>query len=318
MGTFKELLEKQDVLILHGALGTELEALGYDISGKLWSAKYLLEEPSIIQDIHETYIAAGADLVTTSSYQATLPGLQEAGLSEAEARAIIAQTVALAKDARDKAWQSLSEDEKSKRPYPLISGDVGPYAAYLANGSEYTGDYGKISKEELKDFHRPRIAILLKQGVDLLALETIPNALEAAALVELLAEEFPQVEAYISFTIQESSSISDGTSLEAMVELVDTSKQILALGINCSSPLLFDTALEKLASLTNKYLVTYPNSGEVYDGQTQTWKPKDVTAKNLREHSQAWHEQFQVKILGGCCRTRPNDIKALYQTFRGQ
>ena len=258
MGTFKELLEKQDVLILHGALGTELEALGYDISGKLWSAKYLLEEPSIIQDIHETYIAAGADLVTTSSYQATLPGLQEAGLSEAEARAIIAQTVALAKDARDKAWQSLSEDEKSKRPYPLISGDVGPYAAYLANGSEYTGDYGKISKEELKDFHRPRIAILLKQGVDLLALETIPNALEAEALVELLAEEFPQVEAYISFTIQESSSISDGTSLEAMVELVDTSKQILALGINCSSPLLFDAALEKLASLTNKYLVTYP------------------------------------------------------------
>ena len=318
MGTFKELLEKQDVLILHGALGTELEALGYDISGKLWSAKYLLEEPSIIQDIHETYIAAGADLVTTSSYQATLPGLQEAGLSEAEARAVIAQTVALAKDARDKAWQSLSEDEKSKRPYPLISGDVGPYAAYLANGSEYTGDYGKISKEELKDFHRPRIAILLKQGVDLLALETIPNALEAAALVELLAEEFPEARAYLSFTIQESSSISDGTSLEAMVELVDTSKQILALGINCSSPLLFDAALEKLASLTNKYLVTYPNSGEVYDGQTQTWKPKDVTAKNLREHSQDWHEQFQVKILGGCCRTRPNDIKSLYQTFRDQ
>ena len=170
----------------------------------------------------------------------------------------------------------------------------------------------------MKDFHRPRIAILLKQGVDLLALETIPNALEAEALVELLAEEFPQVEAYISFTIQESSSISDGTSLEAMVELVDTSKQILALGINCSSPLLFDAALEKLASLTNKYLVTYPNSGEVYDGQTQTWKPKDVTAKNLREHSQAWHEQFQVKILGGCCRTRPNDIKSLYQTFRDQ
>ena len=318
MGTFKELLEKQDVLILHGALGTELEALGYDISGKLWSAKYLLEEPSIIQDIHETYIAAGADLVTTSSYQATLPGLQEVGLSEAEARAVIAQTVDLAKAARDRVWASISDAEKSKRPYPLISGDVGPYAAYLANGSEYTGDYGNISKEELKGFHRPRIAILLKQGVDLLALETIPNALEAAALVELLAEEFPQVEAYLSFTIQETDRISDGTSLEAMVELVGTSKQILALGINCSSPLLFDTALEKLASLTNKYLVTYPNSGEVYDGQTQTWKPKDVTAKNLREHSQAWHEQFQVKILGGCCRTRPNDIKSLYQTLRDQ
>lgn len=318
MGIFKELLENQDVLILHGALGTELEALGYDISGKLWSAKYLLEEPSIIQEIHETYIAAGADLVTTSSYQATLPGLQEAGLSEAEARAVIAQTVDLAKAARDRVWQSLSKAEKSKRPYPLISGDVGPYAAYLANASEYTGDYGKISKEGLKDFHRPRIAILLEQGVDLLALETIPNALEAEALVELLAEEFPEAEAYLSFTIQETDRISDGTSLEAVTDLVNSSELILALGFNCSSPLLFDAALEKLSGLTDKYLITYPNSGEVYDGQTQTWKPKDVTAKNLREHSQAWHEQFQVKILGGCCRTRPNDIKALYQTFRGQ
>ena len=318
MGTFKVLLENQDVLILHGALGTELEALGYDISGKLWSAKYLLEEPSIIQEIHETYIAAGADLVTTSSYQATLPGLQEAGLSEAEANAIIAQTVALARAARDKVWASISDAEKSKRPYPLISGDVGPYAAYLANGSEYSGDYGNISKEDLKDFHRPRIEILLEEGVDLLALETIPNALEAVALVELLSEEFPQVEAYLSFTIQESSSISDGTSLEAVTDLINSSEQILALGFNCSSPLLFDAALEKLSALTDKYLITYPNSGEVYDGQTQTWKPKDETAKNLVEHSQAWHQQFQVKILGGCCRTRPNDIKALYETFRGQ
>ena len=318
MGTFKGLLENQDVLILHGALGTELEALGYDISGKLWSAKYLLEKPSIIQEIHETYIASGADLVTTSSYQATLPGLQEAGLTEVEAKAAIAQTVALAKAARDKAWQSLSEAEKSKRPYPLISGDVGPYAAYLANGSEYTGDYGDISKEDLKDFHRPRIEILLEEGVDLLALETIPNALEAEALVELLAEEFPQVEAYLSFTIQEADRISDGTDFADLISLVNGSKQILVLGFNCSSPLLYDTALEKLSALTDKYLITYPNSGEVYDGKTQTWKPKEVTAKNLREHSQAWHEQFQVKILGGCCRTRPNDIKALYQTFRGQ
>ena len=75
-------------------------------------------------------------------------------------------TVQLAKAARDKVWAALDETEKAKRPYPLISGDVGPYAAYLANGSEYTGDYGQITIEELKEFHRPRIQILLDQGVD--------------------------------------------------------------------------------------------------------------------------------------------------------
>lgn len=316
MGKFKDLLERYDVLILHGALGTELEALGYDISGKLWSAKYLMKEAAIIQKIHETYIAAGADLITSSSYQATIPGLMEAGLSQEEATTMIAETISLAKKARESVWSQLSDQEKAKRPYPLVSGDVGPYAAYLANGSEYTGDYGQISFDDLKNFHRPRIEILLREGADLLALETIPNALEAQALVELLADEFPDVEAYLSFTIQDNASISDGTSFEDICKIINDSKQILALGINCSSPLLYDVALEKIRSLTNKYLVTYPNSGEIYDGCTQTWKAKDIDAKNLVEHSQFWQKQFQVKILGGCCRTRPNDIKDLYQTFR--
>ena len=306
MATFKDYLENNSLLILHGALGTEMEALGYDISGKLWSAKYLLEKSEVIQELHETYVAAGADLITTSSYQATLPGLVEAGLTEKAAEQIIALTVRLAKAARDKVWGALDETEKAKRPYPLISGDVGPYAAYLANGSEYSGDYGQITIKELKDFHRPRIQILLDQGVDFL---------ETQALIELLAEEFPEAEAYMSFTVQIPDAISDGTSLAEMAKLVSQSNQILAVGINCSSPLLYNQALAFLKN-AGKALITYPNSGEVYDGDSQTWKPKDKDALTLVEHSKYWHAHFGVKILGGCCRTRPNDIKALYQEFR--
>lgn len=302
MATFKDYLENNSPLILHGALGTEMEALRYDISGKLWSAKYLLEKSEVIQELHETYVAAGADLITTSSYQATLPGLVEAGLTEKAAEQIIALTVRLAKAARDKVWGALNETEKAKRPYPLISGDVGPYAAYLANGSEYSGDYGKITINELKDFHRPRIQILLDQGVDLLALETIPNRLETQALIELLAEEFPEAEAYMSFTVQIPDAISDGNSLAEMAKLVSQSNQILAVGINCSSPLLYNQALSFLEN-TGKALITYPNSGEVYDGDSQTWKSKDKDALTLVEHSKYWHAHFGVKILGGCCRT---------------
>ena len=231
------------------------------------------------------------------------------------AEQIIARTGRLAQAARYKVWGGLDGTEKAKRPYPLISGDVGPYAAYLANGSEYSGDYGQITIEELKDFHRPRIQILLDQGVDLLALETIPNRLEAQALIELLAEEFPEAEAYMSFTVQISDAISDGTSLAEMAKLVSQSNQILAVGINCSSPLLYNQALAFLKN-AGKALITYPNSGEVYDGDSQTWKPKDKDALTLVEHSKYWHAHFGVKILGGCCRTRPNDIKALYQEFR--
>lgn len=158
MGRFKELLEQKEYIILHGALGTELEFRGYDVSGKLWSAKYLLENPQYIKDIHKDYIRAGADLVTTSTYQATFEGLAEVGLSQAVAEDLIRLTVDLAKEARDEVWAA----EKAQRTYPLISGDVGPYAAYLANGAEYTGDYGSISLTELKDFHRRRIELLLE------------------------------------------------------------------------------------------------------------------------------------------------------------
>ncbi|MGV3030221.1 homocysteine S-methyltransferase [Streptococcus suis] len=310
MGRFKELLENQEFVILHGALGTELEFRGYDVSGKLWSAKYLFENPQLIKDIHKDYIRAGADLVTTSTYQATFEGLAEAGLSQIEAEELFRLTVDLAKEAREEVWMELSETEKTNRTYPLISGDVGPYAAFLANGSEYTGDYGNISFAELKTFHRRRMELLLEQGAELLALETIPNVLEAQSLVELLAEDFPNVEAYISCTSQDGQSISDGTAIEKIAELVNSSEQILAVGLNCTAPSLYPAFLCQLREKTDKPFVTYPNSGEVYDGATQTWKEEADHSHSLLDNTLAWRK-LGAKVVGGCCRTRPADIASL-------
>ncbi|MEI4302279.1 homocysteine S-methyltransferase [Streptococcus suis] len=310
MGRFKELLEKNEYIVLHGALGTELEFRGYDVSGKLWSAKYLLENPQYIKNIHKDYIRSGADLVTTSTYQATFEGLAEVGLSQAEAEDFIRLTVDLAKEARDEVWADLSEAEKGQRTYPLISGDIGPYAAYLANGSEYTGDYGNISLVDLKAFHRRRMELLLEQGAELLALETIPNFLETQALVELLADDFPNFEAYISFTSQDGQSISDGTSIEKIAELINSSDQVLAVGLNCTAPSLYPAFLSQLREKTDKPFVTYPNSGEVYDGATQTWKEEADHSHSLLDNTLAWHK-LGAKVVGGCCRTRPADIESL-------
>lgn len=311
MGRFKELLASERQLILHGALGTELEYQGYDVSGKLWSAKYLISKPNLIKDIHKTYIEAGSDIVTTSTYQATLPGLAEAGLSADQAKNIIALTVKLAKEARDEVWAAFDEQTKQKRLYPLISGDVGPYAAYLADGSEYTGRYD-LDKAGLKAFHRERLAILVAEGVDLLALETIPNFEEVQALAELLTEEFPTVEAYLSLTSQDGVSISDGTPIATVAAYIDQQEQILALGFNCSSPVIYDQALTEIRKASQKPLVTYPNSGEVYDGASQTWHQDAATEASLLERTKKWQE-LGAKIVGGCCRTRPEDIKLLAQ-----
>lgn len=317
MGRLKELLAQKQILVLHGPLGTKLEAMGYDVSGKLWSAKYLLEKPDVIQELHEIYLNNGSNILTTSTYQATIPGLEAAGLNPEQAADIIRLTVQLAHQARDNYWQNLSDEQKTQTIYPLISGDVGPYAAYLADGSEYNGQYGKVSLQELKDFHRPRIQIFLEQEVDMLALETIPNRLEVQALTELLSEEFPQVEAYMSFTAQEVGKISDGTALKDVIALVEACPQILAVGFNCTQPQLYDDLLQETRTLTTKPLVTYPNSGETYDGVTQTWHHSHEGKGSLVEQSLHWIH-LGARIVGGCCRTRPAEIAALAQAVRKQ
>lgn len=313
MGAFKDLLEKQEIIILDGALGTELERRGYDVSGRLWSAKYLLENPQILQDLHEAYVRAGSDIITTSSYQASIPAFVEAGLSLDKADDLLKETVFLAQAAVKNVWQGLSLDEQ-QRSYPLIAGSVGPYAAYLADGSEYTGAY-HLSEEEFKDFHRPRIQALLDAGCDLLALETIPNGAETEALVHLLSEEFPQVEAYLSFTAQTASAISDGTLIEEVGRLAQSSPQVLAVGFNCTAPHLIAPLLEKLKQVCDKPLLAYPNSGEVYNVATNTWQDNPEQQLCLTDYSQLWKKQG-VQLFGGCCRTRPEDIRQLAGELR--
>lgn len=313
MGAFKDLLEKQDIIILDGALGTELERRGYDVSGRLWSAKYLLESPQIIQDLHENYVRAGSDIITTSSYQASIPAFVEKGLSLDKAHDLFKETVFLAQAAVKNVWQGLSLDEQ-QRSYPLIAGSVGPYAAYQADGSEYTGAY-HLSEEEFKDFHRPRIQALLGAGCDLLALETIPNGAETKALVHLLSEEFPQVEAYLSFTAQTASAISDGTLIEEVGRLAQSSPQVLAVGFNCTAPHLIAPLLEKLKQVCDKPLLAYPNSGEVYNVATNTWQDNPEQQLCLTDYSQLWKKQG-VQLFGGCCRTRPEDIRQLAGELR--
>ena len=315
MGKFKDLLDKQEIIILDGALGTELESLGYDVSGKLWSAQYLLDEAQIIRKVHESYVKAGSDIITTSSYQASIPAFIEAGLTPEKAYDLLKETVFLAQKAIENIWKALSPEKQKQWPYPLVAGSVGPYAAYLADGSEYTGDY-QLSEEEFRDFHRPRIQALLEAGSDLLAIETIPNGAEAAAILRLLAEEFPQAEAYLSFVAQSENAISDGTKIEELGNLAQESPQVLAVGFNCTAPHLIASLLGELGKVCNKPFLTYPNSGETYNGLTKTWHDDPEQERSLLENSKLWQNQG-VRLFGGCCRTRPEDIAQLAKGLKG-
>lgn len=297
-----QALTQTDTLILDGALATELEARGCNLADALWSAKVLMENPELIYQVHHDYFAAGAHVAITASYQATPQGFAARGLDEAQALALITQSVQLAQRARNDYRASSA----SNAPL-LVAGSVGPYGAFLANGAEYRGDYA-LPEQEMKAFHRPRVTTLLEAGVDLLACETLPSFAEAQALVSLLAE-FPDSSAWFSFTLRDAEHISDGTPLSKVAELVNAAPQVVAIGINCVALESVTPALRSLQALCDKPLLVYPNSGEQYDASSKTWHsaPSGCT---LHDKFAEW-QQAGARLIGGCCRTTPQDIAAI-------
>ena len=297
-----QALSQTDTLILDGALATELEARGCNLADTLWSAKVLMENPELIYQVHYDYFAAGAHCAITASYQATPQGFAQRGLDEAQSRTLIQQSAALALRARDD-YRAASG---TAAPL-LVAGSVGPYGAFLANGAEYRGDYA-LPEAEMKAFHRPRVAALLEAGVDLLACETLPSFAEAQALVSLLAD-FPDSSAWFSFTLRDANHISDGTPLNEIAALLNAAPQVVAVGINCVALESVTPALRTLQALCDKPLLVYPNSGEQYDATSKTWHsaPSGCT---LHDKFPEW-QQAGARLIGGCCRTTPQDIAAI-------
>lgn len=304
------LLQSGEHLTSDGALATELEARGCNLDDPLWSAKVLLEEPHLIKDVHRDYFSAGARIATTASYQATPQGFARRGMSGEDALKLVVLSVRLADEAR--------REHLAANPAAgalLIAGSVGPYGAYLADGSEYRGDY-VLTPAEFRDFHRPRLAALVEAGADFLGCETLPSYAEAEALLALTREY--DVESWFTFSLRDGAHISDGTPLAAVAELFDGQPLVAAVGVNCVPLHLVTPALAALHRATDKPLVAYPNSGETYDPVTKTWGPAKVSGPgdadaqpaDLAGGTAGWREHG-ARIIGGCCRTTPGDIAAV-------
>ncbi|MUT66493.1 homocysteine S-methyltransferase [Paenibacillus sp. NEAU-GSW1] len=307
MNPIEQILQNYPVLILDGAMATELEGHGCDLKDSLWSAKVLLENPELIKRVHRDYFEAGADCAITASYQATVEGFSKRGLSEKEALALIQKSVQLAIEARDEFWANAGSIEE-RRPKPLIAASVGPYGASLADGSEYRGNYS-LTEEELADFHRIRLKALIEAGADILACETIPCLAEAKAIVRLLEEEFPGVYAWFSFSARDGLHISDGTPVAECAAWLDGHEQVAAVGINCTPPGHIPSLIGQIRQHTAKPIVVYPNSGEYFDATEKTWHAA-AAGDSGGGSSQRWHEAG-ARLIGGCCRTAPADIRAI-------
>jgi len=309
MQPLETLLAARPVVILDGALATELTRRGADLFDPLWSAKLLIEQPGLIRAVHLDYFKAGADVATTATYQATFEAFERRGIDRNAAAQLMRDAVRLAMDAREEFWAVSGNREGRLRP--LVAASIGPYGAMLADGSEYRGHYAR-SDDQLRDFHRPRFEVLARSGADLLAFETIPCLREALILARLL-EEFPSMTAWMSFSCQDGSRNCEGEDIGACAAALQPYSQIAALGMNCTHPEYVESLLRRMGEHTDKPLLTYPNSGENYDAAAKVWRghPQPGT---VADQARSWYDAG-ARLMGGCCRTTPQDIKAIYATY---
>lgn len=294
-------------VILDGGLATELEAQGHDLSDRLWSARLLVADPDAIEAVHLAYFRAGAQVATTASYQATVPGFAAAGLSKADALAAIRRSVTLAQRARDRFVAEADIDDGGPPECLLIAGSVGPYGAMLADGSEYRGDYDP-GAAVLREVHAPRMEALLDAGADLLALETIPTIREAEVLAALLDELGAR--GWLSYQCRDGASTAAGEPIAAAVALTAGSPGITAVGVNCTAPRHVPVLLAAARAATDLPLVAYPNGGDRWDAAARRWVGKDAAGRFDAVGEAAW-TTIGAGWLGGCCGTGPADIAAL-------
>lgn len=288
-------------VVLDGGMSTALEDRGHDLSDALWSARLLRDAPDEVAAVHRAYYRAGADVATSASYQASVGGFERAGVERTAAERLVQSSVTIARDVRD----SLAGDGRTR----WVAASVGPYGAVLADGSEYRGRYG-LRRTALRDFHRPRLELLASAQPELFAVETIPDVVEAEALVQLLDDV--GVPAWLSYSVTDGQTRA-GQPLRDAFAVAAASRAVVAVGVNCCAPRDVLPALQAAGSVTDRPLVAYPNSGEAWDGTARRWTGRSTYDVDLAREWVA----AGARYVGGCCRVGPADIARLARTVAG-
>ena len=289
-------------VVLDGGLSTELESRGHDVTSALWSARLLRDDPAAITAAHAAFAAAGAQVATTASYQATFPGFAAAGIPAGEAAELMTRSVQLARDGLAAAGQP-----------GWVAASVGPYGAFLADGSEYTGAYlDGVGVAELRAFHRPRLQVLADAGPDVLACETLPGAAEVEALLAELTDL--GVPAWLSLsTVTDPQGVPRTRRGEQLADVLAMTRDVdvvIAVGVNCTDPSGVPAAVRVAARASGKPVVAYPNSGEAWDAGARRW----TGTPGVGDVS-GWLAAG-ARLVGGCCRVRPDDVRAVADAVR--
>src|ERR1044071_1674213 len=288
MENFRNLLERDDVTVFDGAMGTMLYAKGVYINRSYDELN--LTNADLVREVHEEYIRAGADIIETNTFGATAHKLQQYGLEGS----LLLINIAAARIAREAAGDRV-----------FVAGGVGPLGLRIE-------PYGPTSFDEAKDMFKEQVAALLDGGVDLFVLETFSDISEMRQAMRAVRElcDLPII---TQMTILPDGNTTFGTTPEVFTSRLDEWGADV-IGLNCGvGPAIVLTGLEKMRGVTNKKLAAQPNAG----------LPRDVQGRQFYMCSPEYMAKFAkrliqagAKFIGGCCGTTPSHIKLISDAVR--
>jgi len=292
--SFTDFIHNADTVIFSGAMGTELQRRGYATALPLWSATANLDVPDLVQKIHDDYFDAGADVAITNTFRTAIRAFRKSG-RESEARDALKKSVAIALDSKKKSGRqvfvggSFAPLEDCYRP-DLVPGEI-----------------------ELRREHEVHAAWLAEAGVDFLLPETINAGLEAQIMAETASETgLPFI---ISFVVDSDGRLLDGTPLPEAVQRTELPGRV-GISLNCRPIDTMDRAFQKLLTHYDGVIGLYPNgAGHAHDDLGWCIEDHDDGIQDFVGSALKW-KSAGAKIIGGCCGTTPDYIRALHRELK--
>ena len=324
------------ILLLDGGVSTHMETKGATFAHReLWSSSLLLDDDdndegskTIVAGHKDWLNVGGVNLISTVTYQCHYdPSLwPSTGAVRDEAH-----MDDLWRHAADLAHQAVTETTTNDRFHGIVASS-GCFGGALANGAEYTGDYGNRTLADLQAFHARKLQIMQTLPIDAIALETVPSLEECRALRELFTTgtTMPEMACWISLSCRNGYELNDGTPVTQALQVLEDIpiEAVQAFGFNCCHakdlPALLEVLTEHYEKHNNRQqrgIVLYPNSGETWNAATEDWQPgtgctdcHDMAAQLMdcvQQIDNAAAGSGVRIIVGGCCRTTPSTLAAL-------
>ena len=285
-------MRKGPVLWLDGGLSTTLEKRLGELHPTLWSAGHIASHGSELAACQREFLSAGCQILTLPTYQLSWEGVQRAGWSAQTYRDLLAKAMELTQAACENATH-----------LPLLAASLGPYGAFLADGSEYNGAYQV--DHFVRQYHHRKLKDFAELPVQILLFETIPHWGELELIVQLVEEVRPRQQVWLSLSLGDPETLADGTPLRQVFEGLRGSTVITALGANCFAPEWLPRVADQFADAAPQPYFFYPNAGEIWDAQKRRWVGK-ITAKDpIGDLWRKSDDYDNLIALGGCCRMDP-------------